>query len=181
VLRKQTACWGRSWGQTSTILKKPLDKIVIVIIIIRENNSMKQRKHSRKRDAILALIQSSVLHPGAQWVYNELKPKIPDLSLGTVYRNINVFLKEGALASVGIVKGEERFDGRTVPHPHAVCTRCGKVVDILNIEEKTINTLREMWEVEHSVGAVSGFEIDLRKTVFHGVCNECLSTGKEKR
>lgn len=133
---------------------------------------MKQRKHSKKKDAILNLIQSSVLHPGARWVYNELKPTIPDLSLGTVYRNISIFIQEGALASVGIVKGEERFDGRTVPHPHTVCTRCGKVADLPRSEGELVKALSEGWLPGSSAG--DGFRVDFRKTVFYGVCRECL-------
>ncbi|MDR1933010.1 MAG: transcriptional repressor, partial [Spirochaetales bacterium] len=84
-------------------------------------------KHSKKRDAILEVIMASRSHPGAQWIYNQLKPRIPGLSLGTVYRNISLFMSEGSVVSVGVVNGEERFDGRTEPHPHLVCVRCGKV------------------------------------------------------
>jgi Fur family peroxide stress response transcriptional regulator len=88
------------------------------------------RKHSKKRDAVLKAIRSTHSHPGAQWIYDTLKPSIPSLSLGTVYRNINVFLEEGAIVSVGTVGGEERFDGRVSPHPHLICCRCGKVADL---------------------------------------------------
>jgi Fur family peroxide stress response transcriptional regulator len=123
------------------------------------------RKHSDKRDAILRVIQSTESHPGAQWVYDRLKPLIPDLSLGTVYRNINLFRDEGAVVSVGVVQGEERFDGRVEPHPHFVCENCGAVIDLA-------------WDVqlEQNVGVsieIQNCTIDKRKTRFYGICKEC--------
>jgi Fur family peroxide stress response transcriptional regulator len=123
------------------------------------------RKHSDKRDAILRVIQSTESHPGAQWVYDRLKPLIPDLSLGTVYRNINVFRDEGAVVSVGVVQGEERFDGRVEPHPHFVCENCGAVIDLA-------------WDVqlEHTAGIsieIQNCTIDKRKTQFYGICKAC--------
>ena len=48
------------------------------------------RRHSKKRDAILSCIRRSHLHPSAEWIYTQLKPEHPDLSLGTVYRNLAV-------------------------------------------------------------------------------------------
>lgn len=77
------------------------------------------RKHSRKRDAILACLRSTTCHPTAEWVYQQLKPAIPDLSLGTVYRNLSMFKDEGLVISVGTVGGLERFDGNTSP-PHTL-------------------------------------------------------------
>jgi Fur family peroxide stress response transcriptional regulator len=124
----------------------------------------KIRKHSRKRDAILEIIRSTKTHPGAQWVYDRLKPTIPDLSLGTVYRNLSQFKEEGTLASLGVVRGEERFDFTTLPHPHAVCTRCGKVEDLSG---------EARMKIEDMAVEIPGFVIDKRHTVFYGLCNDC--------
>ncbi|GHU66053.1 transcriptional repressor [Spirochaetia bacterium] len=123
------------------------------------------RKHSRKRDAILELIRSTGTHPGAQWVYDQLKPSIPDLSLGTVYRNIAVFREEGLLESVGVVLGEERFDGDTSPHPHAVCSRCGKIIDL---PTEVQAELSRNFSVD-----IPDFTIDKRNTLFYGLCRGC--------
>jgi Fur family peroxide stress response transcriptional regulator len=65
------------------------------------------RKHSKKQDAILEVMKATVSHPGARWVYEQLKSRIPGLSLGTVYRNISLFQEEGELVSLGVVKGED--------------------------------------------------------------------------
>lgn len=61
------------------------------------------RKHSKKRDAILECVRSTKEHPTADWVYSQLKPSIPDLSLGTVYRNLASFKREGVISSVGAI------------------------------------------------------------------------------
>ena len=73
------------------------------------------RKHSRKRDAILECLRCTTSHPTAEWVYTQLKPTIPDLSLATVYRNLAMFKAEGTIDSVGVYNGLERFDFRTDP------------------------------------------------------------------
>ena len=125
------------------------------------------RKHSGKRDAILRMIQSTESHPSAQWVYDRLKPRIPDLSLGTVYRNINLFRAEGKVISVGVVGGEERFDGRVEPHPHFVCESCGAVLDLAGEIQSELTT--------HPSIVIPGCTIDTRKTVFYGICKVCAA------
>jgi Fur family peroxide stress response transcriptional regulator len=122
------------------------------------------RKHSTKRDAILRVIQSTTSHPGAQWVYERLKPAIPDLSLGTVYRNIKLFQEERQIISVGVVNGEERFDGQVSPHPHLVCSGCGRVIDLPCPAPETLKLLAD---------GKADFNIDYRRTTFYGVCGEC--------
>ncbi|MDR0377211.1 MAG: transcriptional repressor [Spirochaetaceae bacterium] len=128
-----------------------------------------ERKHSKKRDAVLKAIRSTQSHPGAQWIYDTLKPVIPSLSLGTVYRNINVFLEEGSVVSVGVVGGEERFDGRVSPHPHLICCRCGKIVDLPRPPDAG-----RPQETEAD-GLPEGFVVDYRKTVYYGLCGECTA------
>ena len=127
-----------------------------------------QRKHSGKRDAILRVIQSTQTHPGAQWVYEQLKPAIPGLSLGTVYRNINVFREEGRVVSVGVVDGEERFDARVEPHPHFVCEKCGAVLDLTGEIQSELDTKLSL--------EIPGCTIDTRKTVFYGLCKACSAS-----
>jgi Fur family peroxide stress response transcriptional regulator len=135
-----------------------------------------ERKHSKKRDAILRVIRSTTSHPGAQWIYDQLKPSIPDLSLGTVYRNINIFREEGKVASLGVVQGEERFDGRVSPHPHLVCSRCGRVLDLPCPAPEALKLIAETRAEEG--GTVPDFTIDYRKTVFYGLCKKCGEAGK---
>jgi Fur family peroxide stress response transcriptional regulator len=132
---------------------------------------MNVRKFSAKREEILNLLLSTKSHPGAYWVYERLKPKIPDLSLGTVYRNLDIFCREGKAVSVGVVAGEERYDGITEPHPHLVCSRCGAVLDLP--ESRTETLLKGYFSVEDA------FFIDFRNTVFYGLCRECYKDYKK--
>jgi Fur family peroxide stress response transcriptional regulator len=133
-----------------------------------------ERKHSKKRDAILRVVRSTDSHPGAQWVYDQLKADIPGLSLATVYRNINLFQQEGAVVSVGVVDGEERFDGRVAPHPHFVCGCCGRVFDYdaLELPPRFSKLMENLKDMENTQG---GFIIDYRRTVFNGLCADCTA------
>jgi Fur family peroxide stress response transcriptional regulator len=121
------------------------------------------RKRSRKRDAILACLRATKSHPSADQIYAELKPQIPDLSLGTVYRNLTLFRQEGTIASVGVVNGLERFDADVSPHMHFVCTCCGAVVDVGA-------SPAELTGLAAAVGTVT----DCRVT-FTGICHSCAS------
>ena len=73
---------------------------------------------------------ATTAHPTAQELYQQLKPDYPDLSLGTVYRNLSLFAEEGDAMSVGVFRGQERFDARTEPHAHLHCVQCGRVIDV---------------------------------------------------
>ncbi len=123
-------------------------------------------KFSRKREAILDAICSSRSHPTAETVYNGLKPTFPDLSLGTVYRNISLFKAQGLVVSVGVVGGHERFDGNVKPHPHFICDRCGQVADI----ETGFDVSALDKDVESELGCV----VTQLNLTFHGLCSGCI-------
>ena len=124
------------------------------------------RKHSRKRDAILACLRSTTCHPTAEWVYQQLKPQFPDLSLGTVYRNLAAFKAEGVIDSVGVVNGLERYDGNTIPHAHIVCESCGAVLDLMdiNLEDGFLQSVHD----------TAGGKITDYRLSFYGLCPECM-------
>jgi Fur family peroxide stress response transcriptional regulator len=125
-----------------------------------------KHKHSRKRDAILGAIRSTKTHPSAEWVYWELKPSYPDLSLGTVYRNIAMLRDGGKLQSVGVVAGEERFDGAVEEHAHFVCEVCGAVLDV---PEAGVARATELEEIS----AAHGVTIARRQLMYYGRCAAC--------
>ena len=146
--------------------------IMIIIIKIMAALTGRKKKHSKKRDKILDAIRSTSSHPGASWVYERLKPLFPHLSLGTVYRNIKGFREEGELVSVGVVRGEERFDARVQPHPHFICSGCGKIVDI----DESIDKTQEM---PGGFIIPPNLYVDPRKTVLYGLCGDCRKTDKK--
>ena len=122
-------------------------------------------KHFRKRDAILSCLRSTELHPSADWVYERVKQEIPDISLATVYRNLNLFKEQGLIQSLGTVKGVERFDGNTAPHVHYICTGCGRVVDLpgLSVPE----------DLNYAAEAESGGRVAACQLTFTGICEKC--------
>ncbi len=89
-----------------------------------------RRKNSKKRAALLEVLRSTREHPTAESLYLALKPAYPELSLGTVYRNLAVMAEEGQAAAVATVDGQLRYDGRTEPHAHFICRRCHRVLDL---------------------------------------------------
>ena len=129
-------------------------------------------RYSKKREAILAAIRSSDAHPSAEWIYQTLKPEHPDLSLGTVYRNLLFFQRQGAIQSVGVVHGQERFDAMTTPHSHFVCTACGAVIDLHKIPmDANLNrAVREQY----------GFEVQRHELTLYGKCHACMQAEKNE-
>ena len=128
-------------------------------------------KHFRKRDAILSCLRNTDKHPSAEWIYGQLKPEIPDLSLGTVYRNLAHFKQQGLIVSLGTVNGVERFDGIVTPHVHFICTCCGRVQDLKGI--------RVPEELNASAGRAAGGRVDSCQLTFTGLCAAC-NVGKNE-
>ena len=123
-------------------------------------------KQFRKRNAILEYLRQTDEHPSAEMVFNHLKPEYPDLSLGTVYRNLAMFKKQGVITSLGAVNGVERFDGNTMPHVHFVCTGCETVADLPRIAVPEV--------LNQQVTAQIGGQIDVCQLTFIGQCKKCL-------
>ena len=122
-------------------------------------------KHFRKRDAILTCVRHTTVHPSADWVYAQLKPEYPDISLGTVYRNLSLFKQQGLIVSIGTVNGIERFDGNTEPHVHLICTNCDGVTDLPQMAVPT--------SLSGEAAALTGAKINTCHLSFTGVCARC--------
>ncbi|NLT14710.1 MAG: transcriptional repressor [Clostridiales bacterium] len=127
------------------------------------------KKYSRKREAILEKIRGTASHPTADWIYEEVRKEIPDISLGTVYRNLAVFKDEGLIISIGVVDGQERFDANTGEHTHFICLGCG---DVLDIEADIDSGLNE------KVSRDNGLDIMFRHLNFYGKCKKCANKTK---
>ena len=131
---------------------------------------MANHYHSKKRDAILECVRSTASHPTAEWVYQQLKPSQPDLSLGTVYRNIKNMVASGDVLCVGTVEGKERYDAHVEPHAHLVCRSCGTVVDMDITADMALQC--------HTIARENGVELDLSSLHFMGLCSKCKSETK---
>lgn len=122
---------------------------------------------SVKREAIYKTLASAKCHPTAEWVYQQLKPTIPDLSIGTVYRNLTVFKEQGIAKCVAVVNGHERFDADMSPHPHFICNKCFRVLDVPNGRNFADKSTYEY--VEEECGVI----VNTHNVTFYGICRTC--------
>ena len=127
-------------------------------------------RYSKKREAILQALHDTDYHPSAEWLYQSLKASHPDLSLGTVYRNLVFFQKQGTVKSVGVVDGQERFDATVHPHTHFVCSGCGAVMDL--------HKLKLSDELDRTVCEQYGLAVERHELTFYGICQKCMQNKK---
>ena len=99
-------------------------------------------RYSRNREAIQLYLLSTKAHPTADTVYQAIKPDIPSISLGTVYRNLNQLAEQGKILKLSMEDGSEHFDGNPLPHHHFTCRKCGRVLD-LDLDPEILNGLNE--------------------------------------
>ena len=122
-------------------------------------------KNFRKRNAILNYLRCTDAHPSAETVFADLKAQIPDLSMGTVYRNLNLFRQQGLVTSVATVKGVERFDANTDPHVHFICSDCDAVIDL--------HTMQVPQALCTSAAECTGGSVANCQLSFTGLCQAC--------
>lgn len=121
-------------------------------------------KFSKQRELILNTVKSNTVHPTADFIYDYLKKDNPNLSLGTVYRNLSQLVSHGYIQKVSMPGFPDRFDGNVVEHNHMICDVCG------NIEDIHSNTLK-------NIPSIISEELDVEITscniILHGVCKNC--------
>jgi Fur family transcriptional regulator, peroxide stress response regulator len=117
-----------------------------------------------QRRAILDAIQASDRHPTAAQIYAQVKASHPRVAFGTVYKALDLLSRTGQILQLEFGDGASRYDRRTDRHDHAVCTNCGKLVD-LDVQLPA--------NIEHHASHASGFEISQHTTHFFGLCPEC--------
>ena len=123
----------------------------------------KKIRHSDVRDRIYEYLCGTKAHPSANTIYNDLKPSIPKLSLGTVYTNLKFFEEHGQAIRVANVNGFERYDANCEDHVHLVCDKCGAVIDIMDAD---IRKAKKACQVGQA-------KIKSIQIVLHGMCENC--------
>lgn len=125
---------------------------------------MSKTRYSKQRELIYEALKASREHPSAEMLYQSLKAGFPSLSLGTVYRNLNLLVEEGR--AVRIPSAINRFDGATHEHPHFYCTSCEGLYDLpLDLGEDLGKP------VEHL-----GYQVERHDLIFQGCCPSCCKT-----
>ena len=126
---------------------------------------MANLKYSRQREAIKEFLACTKEHPTADTVYMHVREEFPRISLGTVYRNLNLLADMGEITKIPTPDGGDRFDGTTDPHYHVICTSCGRVIDLEMEHLNSIDKLAEKCFDGH---------IDHHTALFYGTCGDCL-------
>lgn len=120
--------------------------------------------YSKQRELVLQTVLENPIHPTAGTVYQQVRRKNPKISLGTVYRNLNVLSEMGMLRKISMPVGSDRFDGRLDDHDHMVCTCCGRVFDL---------ECGALEELDRQILDLQGFEVRGRHLLLTGLCREC--------
>ena len=132
-----------------------------------KNNAHDGRyRQSKQRKRILELLRSSEKHPTADWLYDHLKKEFPHLSLGTVYRNLNILSDQELVQKIDFGSTYDRFEARVTPHYHLICEKCGSIEDF----EMPFYT-----EMNDKANALTEFSIQRHRIEFYGLCKKCKS------
>lgn len=123
-------------------------------------------KYSRQRETIKDFLLSRNDHPTADTVYINVRKSYPNISLGTVYRNLTLLADIGEISRLCLGDGVDHFDAVTVPHYHFICRQCGSITDLELVQmDEMIKKAKECFN-----GQINGCV-----TYFYGTCCNCLN------
>ncbi|MCI8736257.1 MAG: transcriptional repressor [Lachnospiraceae bacterium] len=121
-------------------------------------------KYSRQREVIKECLINRYDHPTADMVYMDVRETFPNISLGTVYRNLQLLTDLGEIQKLNVGDGVDHFDAKTFPHYHFICKECGSVIDL---QMENIDTIKDIAGVNFD-GQIAG-----HITYFYGICGNC--------
>ena len=124
----------------------------------------KNTRMTKQRKAILNILKNSDIHPTADWIYDQVKEEIPNISLGTVYRNLNVLEEMGEIMVLDYGSSYSRYDGTANNHYHFKCESCKKIFDI---DHEVIEDLNKRVEKN------TPFKVNTHRLEFYGICSKC--------
>jgi Fur family ferric uptake transcriptional regulator len=122
------------------------------------------QRNTRQRQVILEELQKLSSHPTAAELYEITRRRLPKISLGTIYRNLDLLVRAGVIQKLQISATEARFDGDSDRHCHVRCVRCGRVDDAHEVRVD---------QVEHKFRSVRGYKILGHRLELFGLCSEC--------
>lgn len=138
----------------------------------KEDHS-KTKRFTKQRQAILEILKNTSAHPDANWIFKKVSKKIPNISLGTVYRNLNILCEDDIIKELSFQPTVTRYEAQMETHHHIICTNCLKIEDIEEIGDCDVNTkLKEtlLNNLEYS---------DITcEILFKGLCKDCQKSNK---
>jgi len=127
---------------------------------------------TRQRGAILDVVRNTTAHPTADEVYRLVRRRLPRISLGTVYRNLEMLCEAGAIARVEAAEGKRRYDGNVEAHYHVRCVHCGCVGDV---------AMKPIAVPKAVLRRASDYEITGHRLEFIGICPGCRQRAAGRR
>lgn len=121
-------------------------------------------RNTAQRDTVLKVVEASCDHPTAETIYTRCREIMPEISLGTVYRNLKVLVELGKIREVSILNAGDRYDKTIGLHAHFRCKHCGRVLDV---------PAGALEELESKVQSATGHLIEGTEILFVGVCDGC--------
>ena len=121
-------------------------------------------RNTLQKKLILEIINNSFKHPTAKEIYEECKKIVPNISLGTVYRNLNLLEDKFQVTRIKMTNNIDRYDKVYNKHAHFICIKCNEITDLEELEENYSNKFKKVNDYK-----VLNYEIN-----FKGICNKCL-------
>ena len=123
-----------------------------------------KKRNTVQRSLVLEAVKELQCHATADEVFDKIKKNHPDISRGTVFRNLNLLSDIGEIGKVEMPSGADRYDHLCHRHYHARCAKCGRVFDV---------DMEYMADLEGSIKDTRGFEFTGHDIIFKGICLEC--------
>ena len=128
----------------------------------------KYRK-SKQRDRILELLKNTDTHPTAIWIYDQLTDEFPNLSLGTVYRNLKILKDMNLIQELEFGNTYNHYDGKQILHYHFICKNCHSIHNVV---------IPELHNLNNNIENTYKFNISKHRLEFFGTCHECSTNSK---
>lgn len=138
---------------------------------MKQEHPKKPYRNSRQRTRLLEILRATDSHPTAACLYDQLKPEFPALSLGTVYRNLALLVDQGLVRKIDAGSTFDRFEAKTEPHYHLICSKCGKIADF---EEQIFANLNDV------ISRSTDFAIESHRIDFYGICPLCKKENRNR-
>ena len=134
-------------------------------------NQSPNMRQTTQRQVILEELSNVTSHPTANEIYHMVRKRLPNIGLGTVYRNLELMASNGIILKLEVGGHQKRFDATTTAHQHIRCVSCDKVDDI-NL------TLRE--NINQEASAATDFQVLGHHIEFSGLCSACREDNTQK-